>query len=827
MARAERHLAVSPGRRRSKAGWLLAAATLVVLLVGGRWLALETAERAWAQGVTGGDVYLEARTLARLSRGFVLLLAVAWATGNFFFVYRAIGSVQMPRRLGDLEIVEAVPQRVLLATTLASGLIFGLVMTWGTGNWWLDARLASAAPHFGVSDPVLHRDLGYYAGRLPWAAGLQDHALAAAASVTVVVALLYVGIGSLRWAGGRPSASVHARTHLGLLLACLAATLAWGALLDPAEVVAGLHGAVDRAAIDYRLPGAGIVAAIGIAVAALSLAWGWLGRPNLLVGGWVALAGAVLLVYVVVPAAVRSADTQPARPIAPVVEDGRTLRQLAFGFQWSDGGGLPEFSTPDAAVAALPLWDGERVAATARRPVGGVALAAPRGGGRPEWLIAPAPDEAALDRARPRPSWTEVHREGGAWASTGPALVAHEADTGLVIDAAPAADAALWFGPGFAQFALAGSQSGGRLVASGIPLAGWWRRTALAWALQSPELAQRETDGLVLLWRREVKGRLDRLAPFATFESPMPAVADGILWWIADGYVASEAFPLMRATPWQGRGVRYLRAGLVGAVNAATGETRIFFAPGADSLTAAWARIFAPLVQPADSLPPDLRARLRFPRETFDLAAAALAREHDDTATWTPRPREPFEVMVPAPDGGAAVWRAQGFETGSPARFAGLLVGVVTRDGPRLVLWRPRSDDHLPAPLLGSPETKPGALRLWPTGGALLSLQALFAQRAGQREPPRQLRVYLSWGARVGDGLTAASALRDLLAVRLPPGGVGATPAERWDAARRLLAQADSALAAGDFERFGRLYAELKRLFDLGRRELAPTFRPE
>ena len=68
--------------------------------------------------------------------------------------------------------------------------------------------------------------------------------------------------------------------------------------------------------------------------------------------------------------------------------------------------------------------------------------------------------------------------------------------------------------------------------------------------------------------------------------------------------------------------------------------------------------------------------------------------------------------------------------------------------------------------------------------------------------------------------MTAASALRDLLALRLPAGRPGASPAERWDAARRLLAQADSALAAGDFERFGRLYAQLKRL-------LAPTIRPD
>src|SRR5439155_302299 len=81
---------------------------------------------------------------------------------------------------------------------------------------------------------------------------------------------------------------------------------------------------------------------------------------------------------------------------------------------------------------------------------------------------------------------------------------------------------------------------------AGIPLTAWWRRTALAWVLQSPELTRAETDGLVLLWRRDVAERLGRLAPFAHFDVPVPVVADGALWWIAYGYVGGEAFPLAR-----------------------------------------------------------------------------------------------------------------------------------------------------------------------------------------------------------------------------------------------------------------------------------------
>src|SRR2546427_4045127 len=38
--------------------------------------------------------------------------------------------------------------------------------------------------------------------------------------------------------------------------------------------------------------------------------------------------------------------------------------------------------------------------------------------------------------------------------------------------------------------------------------------------------------------------------------------------------------------------------------------TTLFRSPGADSLAGAWARLFAPLVQPLDSLPSELRRQL-------------------------------------------------------------------------------------------------------------------------------------------------------------------------------------------------------------------------
>jgi len=187
-----------------RSGLVTLAALLVIVLVGGRWLALETAERAWAATFAGGAVLGEARTLARLMQAFILLFSITWATGNVFIVYRAIGSVQMPRRFGDLEIVEAVPRRTLFAATVLLGVALGSVLSLGTADWWRYALLAASPPHFGVLDSTkLGNDAGYYVSVLPWHAALQNRALILVVGALGIVAVLYGVIGSLRLRRGR------------------------------------------------------------------------------------------------------------------------------------------------------------------------------------------------------------------------------------------------------------------------------------------------------------------------------------------------------------------------------------------------------------------------------------------------------------------------------------------------------------------------------------------------------------------------------------------------------------------------------------------------
>jgi hypothetical protein len=819
---------------------LVGVGLLVAVLVGGRWLALETAERAWGTSLPGGSAYLTARDFARLVSGMLLIGAVAWATANLLFVYRSIGSMQLSRRLGDLEIVEAVPQPLLLAGTIACGLLFGFLLTLGTGGWWMPAALASRPPTFGITDPVLHKDLGYYLGQLPWSERLLDLALLAVCTATLVVALLYVGIGSLRFRRWLPYANAHARAHLGVLLALLALTLTWGAILDPAETVAGLHGTIARRALDARLAAAPIVASLGAATTVVSLVWGLRERPVLLVTAWGALLAASLLGFALIPGSLagapaatrgRGADSDTA-----LAAERRRLEGLAFGVTALDDRAPPGFPSPEAATTAVPIWDPQRVlAATASRREFVRPLSTPAaaglwphsvGDGRATWLVALRPDVDSVVPQQPPPGWGVMHR--GPLARVGRPVAAVEDDTLLAFAAVATRDSTSWFGPRFTDFAVAAPDSWPALRHSGIELAGWWRRTALAWALQSPALARRETDGLVLLWRRDVRQRVARLAPFASFAAAVPVLADSALWWLAYGYLEGDAFPLARPVD-DGAGVgdslRYLRPGLLGAVNSASGDTRLYLAPGADSLAAAWARLLAPLIRPLDSLPRALRTQLPFPARTFHAATALMERWRTDTTIWGRRPREPFEIVAPTIEGASdapRVWMGQGFEAGST--LAALVTATMTPDGPRLSVWRPNPAPRLPPVLLGSPNTTaPGVPRLWNVARALFFEQALFSQPAAGGPPTGIDTVFLSWGEHRGQGRSVAAALRNLLA----SGGNAPAPdtalAARWRQAQQLAAEADAALAAGNLEKFGRLYSQLKELLGLGRRKLAPV----
>src|SRR5439155_16064090 len=148
-------------------------------------------------------------------------------------------------------------------------------------------------------------------------------------------------------------------------------TLTWGALLDPAETVAGLHGAFTRRTLDVRLAAAPIVAGVGVAVTVVSLVWGLREKPVLLVTAWGALLAASLLGFAVIPGALSIAGPRERGAVDPdtgLAAERRRLEGLAFGVTTLAERAAPGCPSPEAASATVSLWAALRALAAVAFP---------------------------------------------------------------------------------------------------------------------------------------------------------------------------------------------------------------------------------------------------------------------------------------------------------------------------------------------------------------------------------------------------------------------------------------------------------------------------
>jgi len=120
-------------------------------------------------------------------------------------------------------------------------------------------------------------------------------------------------------------------------------------------------------------------------------------------------------------------------------------------------------------------------------------------------------------------------------------------------------------------------------------------------------------DSQVLLYR-QIRTRARKIAPWLEYDkNPYPAIVDGRVVWILDGYTSSDHYPYSQPLD---DGTNYLRDSVKVTVDAYTGETR-FYANGDDPIRDAWAKIFPGVITPQSEIPPELAAHFRYPERLF------------------------------------------------------------------------------------------------------------------------------------------------------------------------------------------------------------------
>jgi uncharacterized membrane protein (UPF0182 family) len=244
----------------------------------------------------------------------------------------------------------------------------------------------------------------------------------------------------------------------------------------------------------------------------------------------------------------------------------------------------------------------------------------------------------------------------------------------------------------------------------GIPLGNPVRRAMFALRFGELNLALSETitDGSRIILRRDVSDRLRALAPFLRWEErPEVAVIGGRIQFLAHAYTTSDSFPYSEEVEVGGRRINYMRGAVVGTVDAFSGRVTLYAMDTDDPILRAWRGAFPSLFTPGSRMPAAVRAHLRYPRELFDAQSEVWETYHidnvDDFYTKADAWQRPAELSGPVQRVGAIRFR---FKQQSPQMRPYFLLARLPGDRrERFMLttvYTPHSQENLSGYLTGT-----------------------------------------------------------------------------------------------------------------------------
>ncbi|MET7747078.1 UPF0182 family protein [Micromonospora sp. NPDC005367] len=182
----------------------------------------------------------------------------------------------------------------------------------------------------------------------------------------------------------------------------------------------------------------------------------------------------------------------------------------------------------------------------------------------------------------------------------------------------------------------------------GVEIGSFARR--LLYAIKEQEsnflLSGAVNDGSKLLYVRNPRDRVEKVAPFLTIDGdPYPAVVDGRVQWIVDGYTTSASYPYSQRVNLReettdeltGRGtfqlarenVNYIRNSVKATVDAYDGTVRLYEFDENDPVLKAWNKAFGgDLVLPKKDIPVELAEHFRYPVDMFKVQRNLLTKFH-------------------------------------------------------------------------------------------------------------------------------------------------------------------------------------------------------
>lgn len=182
----------------------------------------------------------------------------------------------------------------------------------------------------------------------------------------------------------------------------------------------------------------------------------------------------------------------------------------------------------------------------------------------------------------------------------------------------------------------------------GVKIGSFIRKVAYAIKYREPKflLSDAVNSQSRILDHRMPRERVERVAPWLTVDgNAYPAVVDGRVKWIVDGYTTSARYPNSRLTDLSdatsdsvsatsrvvvtGAGqVNYIRNSVKATVDAADGSVKLYAWDTTDPILKAWSHAFPDSVSPLSEMSSQLMSHVRYPQDLFKVQRQLLASYH-------------------------------------------------------------------------------------------------------------------------------------------------------------------------------------------------------
>ena len=594
--------------------------------------------------------------------------------------------------------IEPIKRWVVLA--LAVGLFY-FAGTSGSVLWksWL---LFKNSTSFGVKDPQFNMDISFFAFKLPFYQTMIAWAISTFVLSIIAAAVVHYLYGGIRLQVREDRTTVAARVQLSVLLGgvvLMKAVAYWFDRYQLALKESKLITGLTYTDVNATLPAKAILAAIAVVCALLFFA-------NIIRRSWVLPAAGTALLVVssvliagIYPGAIQQFQVKPSESSkeAPFIQRNIDATRDAYGlsgvevsdYQATLTTSAGQLTKDAATISNIRLMDPNVISATFRQ-LQQI---------KPYYTF---PESLDIDRytvdgvkrdvavavrelniaGNPSRNWINdhlVYTHGfGFVAAFGNARDTDGKPSFAVGDLPPTKglgdfEPRVYFGENVPDYSIIGgvktdspvefdypddaSANGQKNVTysgtGGVPVGSLVNKIVFALKYQEQRilLSSLINKDSKILYNRNPRDRVAKVAPWLTLDGdPYPAIIDGKIMWIIDGYTTSAGYPYSRQTSLanatfdaltsnstsvtaQGnQNINYIRNSVKATVDAYDGTVSLYQWDEKDPVLATWSKAFPGTIQPKSKISKSLLEHIRYPEDMFRVQREILSSYHVQTA---------------------------------------------------------------------------------------------------------------------------------------------------------------------------------------------------